>query len=69
MKDKQHKEIEMKPTVRYGMSRKDIVKMYRDMIADRSISHNGAGFRRMMQLSGKLKWNLLETQTLERYET
>jgi len=53
----------MKPTVRYGMSRKDIIKMYRDMIADRSISHNGAGFRRMMQLSGKLKWNLLETQT------
>ena len=44
----------MRKTVRYDMSRKDIVKMYQRLIAKKRISHNGAGFRRMMELNNKL---------------
>ena len=44
----------MKERVRYTMSRKDVIKMYQDLIAKKRISHNGSGFRRMMELNNKL---------------
>jgi hypothetical protein len=41
------------------MSRKDIVKLYQDLIAKKRISHNGAGFRRMVELNNRLSWKNL----------
>jgi len=38
------------------MSRKDIVELYQHLIAKKRISHNGAGFRRMIELNNKLNW-------------
>jgi hypothetical protein len=32
-----------------------IIKLYRDLISKKKISHNGAGFRRMIELEDKLK--------------
>ena len=32
-----------------------IIKLYRDLISNKKISHNGAGFRRMIELEDKLK--------------
>lgn len=46
----------MRKTVRYDMSRKDIVELYQHLIAKKRISHNGAGFRRMIELNNKLNW-------------
>ena len=32
-----------------------IIRLYRDLISKKKISHNGAGFRRMIELEDKLK--------------
>lgn len=32
-----------------------IIRLYRDLISKKKISHNGAAFRRMIQLEDKLK--------------
>ena len=32
-----------------------IIKLYRDLISKKKISHNGAGFRRMIELEDKIK--------------
>jgi hypothetical protein len=38
------------------MSKKGIVAMYQYLIAKKKISHNGAGFRRMMELNNRIHW-------------
>ena len=32
-----------------------IIRLYKDLISKKKISHNGAGFRRMIELEDKLK--------------
>jgi len=38
------------------MSEKEIIGLYQMLIAKKKISHNGAGFRRMMYLNNRINW-------------